>query len=136
MLLCMPFCFFLSFTCRDPEFVHWPQGTSDGIAEPFPSGNSQCVRACSIFLRSLSNRFEARRIGHDIKEQQELQVLLTAPEFRKYNTHTIFFGFWVFLPVIQAWCFCCGRERFCVTVTGRFSEAIGLRISGHHGQRP
>jgi hypothetical protein len=102
----MPFCFLLSFTRRNSEFVHSPQGTTDGVAEPSPSGDSQCVSACSVFLRSSFNVFEARRIGHDIKEQQELQVLLTAPEFRKYNTYTIFsdfgFPFQFFKPGILA----------------------------------
>jgi hypothetical protein len=69
-------------------------------------------------------------MGNDIKEQQELQVLLTAPEFRKYNTHTIFLDFGLFfqffMPVVSG-----GEERFCVTVTGLFSEAMRLGISRH-----
>ena len=65
------------------------------------------------FLRSSFNGFEARRIGHDIKEQQELQVLLLAPDFRKYTTltHNIL-ELCVFLSVLQSWFFAAGKRGF------------------------
>jgi hypothetical protein len=72
-------------------------------------------RVATRFLRSLFSGFEARRIGHDIKERQELQVLLLAPDFRKYTTHTHnILGLCVFLSVLQSCFFLLrGREVLC-----------------------
>ena len=67
---------------------------------------------CPYLLNFSFNGFEARRIGHDIKEQQELQVFLTAPEFRKYNAQTIFLDFGFFFQFFKPGAFAAGTRGF------------------------